>query len=611
MSKLGEFLENLIGWRKTDNKKQSATDLNQVQGNSLDAYLSSVPCGYALLLSGPWGVGKSFFWKHYQVKVVAEFGLTPITISAAGLQNSEELERALFQASITNYATPALRELTGVVGRAMLRVVKVDPNDIKLKAEITGGRTVVCIDDVERFAGDPKTLFGFAINLLDESGLHVVLVADETKVDSIFNEYKERIVGKTVRIDPDLGKFCDEIIRGFSDKRTRDLLINETSVFVTYFQEKGISNLRTVRAILIELELILRNVRKSSASLNLMRLLSALTFYTVAIGRDASNIKLVEKTFTTAELGVALAIHERKKNDDEDSILGRLLNLLEKLGFVDESYNFPESKAFVSLVNGRAVDYQQLAQDFALVEAPNHNADTDPLSVLQHYRDLDDAQLREQVDRLVAELFGGSAKDLARVFESYRILYWLSKNNLLVDSPDEFTRRTLWLINELDPSAVSATELEFWTGPYDGNEQKVISALQDVEKRSEEHRNVLARNEQRDLILLGTGALPDAVHAPLFVGTTAEEVFDILSANKNSGISRMQSIFRKRLRIVNSPDYVAGDRDFAVNLSSLIEQRVDTTNPVPLKSALFLELAGILKNFVRHVDEYLAKNAKR
>jgi hypothetical protein len=607
MSKLGKFFDRLFTWGKADKRTPNETGANQVQGNSLDAYLSSVPCGYAVLLSGPWGVGKSFFWRRYQAKVISEFDLTPITVSAAGLQNSEELERVLFQASIANYATPALREFTGVIGRAMLRVVKVDPADIKLKAETTGGRTVVCIDDVERFAGDPKTLFGFAINLLDESGLHVILIADETKVDEVFNEYKERIVGKTVRVEPDLGKFCDEIICGFSDRRTRDFLLQESSVLVDYLREKGVSNLRTVRAILIELELILRNVRQSSALLNLSGLLGAITFYTIAVGRSAANIKLVEKAFSTAELGVALAMYERKGGEDDDSVLGQLLNLLEELKFVDDSYGFPESKAFINLVGGRAVDYQQLANDFALISPPSNNTTADPLAMLQHYRDLDDVQLREQIERLSSELFDGAPADLARVFESYRILYWLSKNSLLSDSPDVLTEKAVDLVSKLEPSTLTATDLEFWTGPYDGNEQKVISALQGVERKSAECRQLLARHEQRDSILLGSGPLPEAVHAPFFVDSDPEEVFSILNSQKNIGIARLQSIFRKRLRIVNSPDFVGEDRNFAIELSSLIEQRVDKTSPVPIKSALLIELAEILKNFAKHVDDYRSK----
>ena len=65
----------------------------------VDTYLKSPPPGYALLVAGPWGSGKSHWWNSYSQGLKA-IDRVPITISAAGLRSAEELESALFQASI-------------------------------------------------------------------------------------------------------------------------------------------------------------------------------------------------------------------------------------------------------------------------------------------------------------------------------------------------------------------------------------------------------------------------------------------------------------------------------------------------------------------------------
>lgn len=113
----------------------------------------------------------------------------------------EELERALFMASIKDLGSSLLRETGTVVGRAALRLINVDPDDIKLKADVRPGKTVVCIDDLERFGGNFRILFGFIVSLLDDANLHVVLIADEERALKHLDDYatyKERIISRSV-----------------------------------------------------------------------------------------------------------------------------------------------------------------------------------------------------------------------------------------------------------------------------------------------------------------------------------------------------------------------------------------------------------------------------
>ncbi|USJ01060.1 KAP family NTPase [Xanthomonas prunicola] len=214
----------------------------------LDLYLQGPQPGYAMLIGGSWGVGKSFVWQRYARQLEE---ITPITISAAGLQTAEDLERALFQASISDLGPKPMIELGSVVGRALLRVVKVDPNDIKLKADVTGGRSVICIDDIERFAGDFNVIFGFVVNLIDVNGVHCVLIADEERANERFKneygKYKERIVGKTIVLQPNIHDFCDQVIKGFANQQVREAMLAGAERLVALIEGAKLRNLRAVR----------------------------------------------------------------------------------------------------------------------------------------------------------------------------------------------------------------------------------------------------------------------------------------------------------------------------------------------------------------------------
>lgn len=189
---------------------------------ALESYVQSPPPGYALLLSGEWGVGKSYSWTHFSDKLRSD-GFTVLTISAAGLALMEDLEQALLEVSIEGVGPAALREAGAIVGKALLRLVKVDPKDIKLRAELASGKTVVCIDDLERFSGKFSVLLGFVLNLLDRASVHCVLIADEDRAAEQFKRYrkvKERIVGKTIAVESPRDQFCSLQIKSFSNLRS-------------------------------------------------------------------------------------------------------------------------------------------------------------------------------------------------------------------------------------------------------------------------------------------------------------------------------------------------------------------------------------------------------
>lgn len=579
--------------------------------NPLDDYLQGNPPGYALLMSGEWGVGKSFYWTRYSLEL-GRFNLTPITISAAGLQNMEDLERALFQASISGVGSNSVREAGTVMGRALLRFVNIEPDDIKLKAEVTGGRTVICIDDVERFSGDFSVLFGFIVNVIDGSGAHCVLVADESKALERFpsyQSYKERIVGKTVRLTPDPYSFCDRTIRGFADQSSRDILLGRVDDLVRLLGEKKVSNLRTVRFVLTEMDGVIRKLPEAFArDESLSRLLSAVSFWAISTSRNSSSARLISKIFESSELGVVISMRQasRARDASEPDEVDDLIALLGDTKFSEEVHEWPQSQQFSNLVQGFSVDYSALAAEFGLMNVKDDHEE-DFLSCLNNYRELSDEKVQSCIQEAVTELMSGGIKNLGRLFELYRTLYWLSKRGVFSSPPDEWTSSVVELIDRYEPSVDVSEEVEFWMAPYDEEERRVISAVQSLAQRVKGVKQKALLASYRSALLSGHGEIPESVGSPLFEGLSAEAVFDEINAVGSSAILRVLRLYRGRMRVMNSPDFVGGDRDFSEAMADLIEERVEVIRPLSVQSSLMLELAENLRSFVRFVDSYRAE----
>jgi len=524
----------------------------------------------------------------------------------------EDLERALFQASISGVGSSAVREAGTVMGRAFLRFVNIEPDDIKLKAEVTGGRTVICIDDVERFSGDFSVLFGFIVNVIDGSGAHCVLVADESKALERFpsyQSYKERIVGKTVRLTPDPHSFCDQTIRGFADQRSREILLDRIGELVRMLGDKKVSNLRTVRFVLTEMDGVIRKLPEGFAKdQSLSRLLSAVSFWAISTSRSSSSTGLISKIFESSELGVVISMRQasRARDASEPDEVDDLIALLGDTKFSEEVHDWPQSQQFSNLVHGFSVDYSALATEFGLMDVQDDHEE-DCLSSLNSYRELSDEKVQGCIREAVAELMSGSVKKLGRLFELYRTLYWLSKRGVFSSPPDEWTSSIVELVERYEPSVDVAEEVEFWMAPYDEEERRVISAVQSLAQRVKDVKKEALLASYRSALISGHGGIPDSVGSPLFEGVSVEAVFDEINAVGSSAILRVLRLYRGRMRVTNSPDFVGGDRDFSEAMADLIEARIEVLRPLSVQSSLMLELAENLRSFVRFVDSYRAE----
>ncbi|CAD0356304.1 P-loop NTPase fold protein [Xanthomonas hortorum] len=579
----------------------------------LDSYLQGPQPGYAMLIGGSWGVGKSFVWQRYSEKLQE---ITPITISAAGLQTAEDLERALFQASISDLGPKPMIELGSVVGRALQRVVKVDPDDIKLKADVTGGRSVVCIDDIERFAGDFNVIFGFVVNLIDVNGVHCVLIADEERADGRFkNEYgryKERIVGKTIVLQSNIHDFCDQVIRGFANQQVREAMLGGAERIVALIEGAKLKNLRAVRFLLTEMEIVLRSLSPDLINRAIASSLpSALLFWIGATSKDAGNLRVVKRVFLNQAIDFELAtrIYEKRKNGQENDKavpddIDKFSDLLNELGLSQEHGNWPTSSAFVDHVLGlERADYRQLSIDFGLVEAVAQHYD--PISVINHYATHSDQDVQAAI-KIAHDEFHGDPAEVTRLFRIYRTLDYMASRGIFSMPQYAWRREVVDRLTGLiaEPHCVIPGVFEIFPGSYDPEEQPVFEKFEQVHNAVLDLRKANDRNDALAALLDGRAIGIDATISPLLVAVEGSES-ELLAKLRMAGVHavlRLKEILSKRLAITNVATCVKADRISAIVLADHIEDSLNVARPMLILESELKELAWTLRRFVIHVD---------
>ncbi|RUL79917.1 P-loop NTPase fold protein [Dyella choica] len=585
--------------------------VNKGAKQKLTQYLRSAAPSSAILLRGSWGSGKSFFWDGFKERHLPKLRKKDITFSVAGLATLEELEQAMFLASVKDLGTDTLRETGTVVGRALLRLVKVDPDDIKLKADVRPGKTVICIDDLERFGGDFKVLFGFIVSLLDAAKLHVVLISDEERAIKElegYEDYKEKIITVTAEVRPEVESFYEDTVKGFEHKATREALVDIQDYAVGFFKEKKLKNLRTLRSILEEMKSIMQDMTwPEGQDASLGALLSAVSFHVIAVTKNVKNEALVREVFLHGDLAnivmMSRAVGKKKAADQEEESSGASVRkLIDALGFDGDIYEWHGSTAFAEYVTAEGFEPNRIAQDFQVFGHVKQEGQS-LLERFRSYRAMEEPEFRTCVTELEEIVSVGDFENLQQMWEAHEILDHLAQKKLINIAPDVWRDTFIKLARSFKVTSDFPSSFTVWPESRDANRAAVLEALRSLEQRILAEKTRADNEAARAALIEGEGdAVLEGFNTAPFADAKAPDIYALLQGAGRNGVYRVTQFFRKRMAITNLQDFATNEVRFAKALRKLIDSNTPNTAPISLDDAAWWELAGVLRDYVTRLS---------
>lgn len=257
--------------------------------------LSTSP-GYAVMIRGSWGIGKTFLIRNILEEQFPE-GKEYIYVSLYGISKPEEIDTAILAAMYPMLESKAAK-LGGRLINAAAKHFKVD-GVLTLSDIVSRSTTAAYIfDDVERASMSADVIFGYINHFVEHAGCRVVLVANEDELEKSdgYRIKREKLVGQTLEAksaaEGALSAFLDDV----QDVGTRTYLSSVHQQIIEIYKQGEINNLRVLRQTVWDFSRFygaIEEVRRQhpKAMTFVLRLFFALSFE-VKLGRlQASDLR--------------------------------------------------------------------------------------------------------------------------------------------------------------------------------------------------------------------------------------------------------------------------------------------------------------------------------
>lgn len=275
----------------------------------LDYYLdASVESEYAVMLSAPWGAGKTHFIKSYLDARAA--GLPPkeqpgyLYASLYGVASVGAIHDQFFAQAHPHLSSKASRIIGSALSGAMekfggMKGTDQFARDMLLKLD----GNILVIDDLERCSMKVPDILGFINSFVEHEKLKVIILANEEEIfgKEDYERQKEKLVGKTIQVKAEPSEVLDKLTARLRTHLVREVVKRERTALLATFNGSTHPNYRNLRAILEDFERLVEVVDVQLRGKP--EAMKQLLLYMIATGGESRSGALNRETLSSLRTG--------------------------------------------------------------------------------------------------------------------------------------------------------------------------------------------------------------------------------------------------------------------------------------------------------------------
>lgn len=590
----------------------------------IGGYVSTNEPGYAIMINGAWGCGKTRFIKDY----FSECHSKHIYISLYGVSSLEEIEDKIFSCvtSLDGVSEDAIQKAGGFLGKVASLFEGVGDHSSALGAVAsTVGSTIkarflkglsseftLVFDDLERASMNESGALACVNEFVEHQGLKAILICDESKIaDRNYGRYKEKVVLYTYHINRSIESTVEV---AFSDQEelTGRILNDSKEELSLLLEAVKCKNLRTIRLAVSSYVALVNSYLsggQSDEDIRLTRLLSPCLAY--AVGYRELKLDIDELAgYASSSLNMGLSFHAKKELSGDAEEQTPSEEFYEKVA-AKTRYSI-EMKSPYKLVCRGQLDYDELCKDVAKW---NPVEDDPKLNIIHSNYNFNDGGFEEMILSAISGVRDktfefSSTQELIRFISNLHFL--VRKEAVDYDIGTLEYELDVFVGDVLTKKVYGDPQLRF--GASDEDHDFVKNAwgrIHDYVSQKKEEDDVKELQDSLMTVLRSTDEakiqkayqeLNHGTSKPIFLLDFDKKVFEALLFASPMKLDEFSRVLRSRYSASNIFSYLGNEIPSLEKLKLRLEKSLGNIKPSLSKFHL-VQLASFLKNILPKPDE--------
>lgn len=409
--------------------------------NIVTNYLNDAFTDYALMIDGPWGCGKTYYWNNTLTSLIQQRQCAKGTpwrvayISLYGLRTSEEIDRSILVALHPISQIKTAKIATSVIKLGADAILKkyTGISTGKIAAEaiewIDTTNVVLCFDDLERCSMSITDALGYINEYVEHQHVRTIVLCNETKITDLdaYKITKEKVIGHTFKFSLD----HDEIIKALIQTINKDdpfnsFLVRHQRTIADLFKRSSTDNIRLLKQAVSKLRAVHRVLKDQSAPEPLMlAYLKLIVPLSLEFGKgiSAKDIQYVGSSDSSL---VWAAFYGSQSKDKPD-----YLKSYAELYFDGMLNGLITSTPISKYIITGFLDEDALISELKKFTAPKDALTSMIHNFMNNSYELNDQEFKSIADTVLSAITDHKISDLADIYRIVsRLLYWATRDVL-------------------------------------------------------------------------------------------------------------------------------------------------------------------------------------